>query len=47
MRHQLPRSVVAHSLVSQLSLVGAAVAALLSLPSCQTDKPAAPTTCCD
>ncbi len=43
MRHQLPRSVVAHSLV----LGAAAVAALLSLSSCQTDKPAAPTTCCD
>src|SRR3954463_15953629 len=47
MRHQLPRSVVAHSLVFQVSLGAAAVAALLSLSSCQTEKPAAPTTCCD
>ncbi len=44
MPHQLPRSVVV--------LGGAALAALLSLSSfslssCQTDKPAAPTTCCD
>ena len=46
MRHQLPRSVVAHSLVSHVPLA-AAVAALLSLSSCQTEKPAAPTTCCD
>ena len=47
MRHQLPRSVVAHSLVFQVSFVGAAVTALLSLSSCQTEKPAGPTTCCD
>src|SRR5947208_601262 len=47
MRHQLPRSVVAQSLVVHVSMVGAAFAALLSLSSCQTEKPAGPTTCCD
>jgi hypothetical protein len=40
MRSQkLPRSVVV--------LAGVPLAALLSLSSCQTEKPAAPTTCCD
>ncbi len=39
MRHHLPRSVVV--------LGGAALAALLSISSCSTEQPAAPTTCCD
>ena len=37
--HKLPRSVVFSGV--------AALAALLSLSSCQNEKPAAPTTCCD
>jgi hypothetical protein len=42
MRHQSPRSVVGLAVA-----LGGALAALLSLSSCQTEKAAAPTTCCD
>jgi len=41
--HKLPRSVVCSVAFSG----AAALAALLSLSSCQNEKPAAPTTCCD